>query len=202
MVAMRDGVTLATDLFVPDEAPAPTLLVRMAYNKNLFEKLGLGLLPSTLTFVESGYAVVWQDCRGAFGSSGDYVPHVDDARDGADTVAWICEQPWCDGNVGSFGLSYLGFVQWATASEHPEGLKAIAPSVTSTDMYLAPWYSAGGARSWATCLGWTHNMVVMMGMHAMHSGGDPEAVMQAAMVQVDPEPAFNTLRLVDQPALA
>ena len=41
---------------------------------------------------------------------------VNEASDGADTVAWLTAQPWCDGNIGTFGASYLGFVQWATAS--------------------------------------------------------------------------------------
>ena len=43
MVAMRDGVELATDLWVPDATPAPTLLVRLPYSKDLPGLLGYGL---------------------------------------------------------------------------------------------------------------------------------------------------------------
>jgi predicted acyl esterase len=44
------------------------------------------------------------------------------------------------------GASYLGFVQWASASAS-DRLKAIAPAVTTTDYYTTPWYSEGGALS-------------------------------------------------------
>ena len=205
MVPMRDGVTLATDLFLPDgvaETPVPALLVRSAYDKNMFEKLGMLLLPSTLAFAEAGYAVVWQNCRGTFGSNGAYRPHADDAADGADTVEWIIRQPWCDGNVGSFGLSYFGFTQWATASQHPAGLKAIAPTATTTDLFRAPWYSPGGAVSWGLTLGWTTNQTLMLALHALqHGQGDLTALMEVAAMSTDIDPHLARLPITDQPIL-
>jgi putative CocE/NonD family hydrolase len=202
MVSMRDGVTLATDLFLPDGGPAPTLLVRMAYNKNVFERMMLALLPHTMSFVEAGYAVVWQDCRGTYGSNGAFRPHIDDASDGADTVEWIRQQSWCDGNVGSYGISYLGFVQWATASRQPEGLKAIAPTATTTDYYVAPWYSRGGALSWSTALGWVINTTIQFGSYALQQGkGDPEVVMKAAAMSADLDSHLGKLPIIDQPVL-
>ena len=69
MVAMRDGVELATDLWVPDATPAPTLLVRLPYSKDLPALLGYGLMPNLFALVEAGYAVVYQDCRGTFRST-------------------------------------------------------------------------------------------------------------------------------------
>jgi putative CocE/NonD family hydrolase len=89
--------------------------------------------------------VVLQDCRGTYRSDGAFAPMVDEPADGADTVDWLCQQAWCDGTVGSFGASYLGFTQWATASQTPAGLKAIALAVTTTDYYTSPFYSDGGA---------------------------------------------------------
>jgi putative CocE/NonD family hydrolase len=202
MVPMRDGVTLATDLWLPDGGPAPVLLVRMAYNKNVFERMMLSLLPHTLAFIEAGYAVVWQDCRGSYGSNGTYRPSLDDAADGADTLEWIRQQPWCDGNIGSYGLSYLGLVQWATASQNPPGLKAIAPAATSADTYLAPWYGPGGALSWSTAWTWVTSMILGFEQYALQGGkGDPAVLMEAGAMFADPEPHLRKLPISDQPAL-
>ena len=54
MVAMRDGVELATDLWVPEATPAPTLLVRLPYSKDLPGLLGYGLVPNLFALVEAG----------------------------------------------------------------------------------------------------------------------------------------------------
>ena len=127
MVAMRDGVELATDLWVPETTPAPTLLVRLPYSKDLPGLLGYGLVPNLFALVEAGYAVVYQDCRGTFRSAGEFTPMLNEPDDGADTIAWLLEQPWCDGNIGTYGPSYLGFVQWAsvTASRPGAGDRAL-----------------------------------------------------------------------------
>jgi hypothetical protein len=86
MVAMRDGVELATDLWVPDTTPAPTLLVRLPYSKDLPALLGYGLVPNLFALVEAGYAVAYQDCRGTFRSAGEFTPMLNEPDDGADTV--------------------------------------------------------------------------------------------------------------------
>ena len=62
---------------------------------------------------ERGYAVLFQDTRGRFGSDGDFVPVEHEKEDGAATVRWVRSQPWCDGRIGVFGPSYLGFTTWA-----------------------------------------------------------------------------------------
>src|SRR4051794_18120579 len=161
MVPMRDGVALATDLWIPDDRPAPTLLVRLPYGKDVLPGVfAYALLPNLFALLEAGYAVVWQDCRGTFRSGGEFTPMTDEPYDGADTIAWLREQQWCDGSVGTYGPSYLGFVQWASASQNPEGLKAIAPTVTTTDYYATPWYSEGGALSWHTAWLWTTLMAL------------------------------------------
>ncbi len=153
MVPMRDGQTLATDVWVPDGGPAPTLLVRTPYGKDVPNLFANALNPQAL--LEAGYAVVFQDCRGTYRSDGAFTPMLDEPHDGADTVAWLSEQTWCDGNVGMFSASYLGFTQWATAGPAPDGLKPFAPTVTTTDFYSAPWYSDGGALSLHMSLWWS-----------------------------------------------
>ena len=89
MVAMRDGVELATDAWIPSVTPAPTLLVRLPYGKDLPQLLAYGLVPNVFALVEAGYAVVYQDCRGTWRSGGEFVPMLNEPNDGADTVAWL-----------------------------------------------------------------------------------------------------------------
>jgi putative CocE/NonD family hydrolase len=158
MVPMRDGVRLATDVWVPEETPSPALLVRIPYGKS--GSYGFVMDPHFLGLLEGGYALIIQDCRGRFGSEGSFYPAVDDGDDGADTIAWLRDQPWCDGRVGMWGASYVGFGQFQTASRAPEGLMAIAPRVTSSDIYSAGYYSDGGALSWHMFFVWSTMMTL------------------------------------------
>ena len=84
MVSMRDGTKLATDVWVPDGPPAPALIVRHPYGKNLIAGgvFGFPILPNIFALLDAGYAVVWQDCRGAFGSAGRFTPMVDEPTQG------------------------------------------------------------------------------------------------------------------------
>jgi uncharacterized protein len=201
MVPMRDGVTLATDLWIPDgEDPKPALLVRLPYGKNLFPSMPF--MANTLFLLESGYCVVWQDCRGTSRSNGVFVPHRDDPSDGADTVEWIGRQSWCDGNVGMYGLSYLGMTQWATASEGAECLKAIVPAATTTDLYATPWYSPGGALSWHTVWTWSVQQSMMIARKNLAEGaGDLDTLIQLSGLLADAEEQLAKLPITDHPLL-
>ena len=110
----------------------------------------------------------------AFSPEGGFTPLVNEPQDGADTIAWLRRQSWCDGTVGSFGGSYNGFTQWASASQAPEGLKAIVPTATTTDYYVAPWYSDGGALSYHTVWWWAHVMAVAQAQRTVAAGGGDE----------------------------
>ena len=84
--------------------------------------------------------VVLQDVRGRYGSEGAFAPYSQEGHDGYDTIEWAAKQPWSNGAVGSFGLSYPGAVQWLAAVEQPPSLKAMVPAMT----YATPetfWYS-------------------------------------------------------------
>jgi uncharacterized protein len=143
MVPMRDGVRLATDVYRPAEGGSfPVLLARLPYNKEV-DLAPHGVDP--LRSAQAGYAVVLQDCRGRFASEGSFTPMMNEAKDGAETVAWIARQPWSTGQVGTVGGSYLGFTQWLLARERPEALRAMAPLITASDYYRGPWRHTGGA---------------------------------------------------------
>jgi putative CocE/NonD family hydrolase len=139
MVAMRDGVRLATDIYRPAqggrpiEAPAPALLERTPYGKHqpsrsevepgMSEPMGREQVASH--FVRHGYALVYQDCRGRYGSEGVFTKYLSEGPDGFDTMEWISAQGWCDGRIGTMGLSYAAHTQLAAACLAPPGLAAM-----------------------------------------------------------------------------
>ena len=63
--------------------------------------------------------------RGRYRSEGTFYKYVNEARDGYDTVEWAAEQPWCDGQIGTTGVSYLCHVQTFMAALNPPHLKAM-----------------------------------------------------------------------------
>ena len=126
-VKMRDGVTLRADVYRPDDSDKhPAIVVRTPYSK-LFG--GDSDYLSAVRAAFTGYAFVIQDLRGRFTSEGDWLPGMPEGQDGYDTIETVAAEPWCDGNVGMFGGSYLGRNQWQAAIENPPHLKAIAPSI-------------------------------------------------------------------------
>jgi uncharacterized protein len=126
-VPMRDGVMLRGDLLLPArEGHFPTLVYRTPYGRKSAEK-------EYTTFqraVDRGYAVLIQDVRGRYDSGGEFRPYENEGRDGFDTIEWAACQSWSNGDVGTFGLSYPGAVQWLAAVENPPHLKAMVPAMT------------------------------------------------------------------------
>lgn len=132
MVAMRDGVRLATDVYRPAgvDGPLPVILERTPYDKTGVSRSEVGVgrpVPATRPevaafFARHGYAVVMQDCRGRYRSEGSFTKYVSEAEDGFDTLDWLARQPWCNGRVGTMGLSYGAHAQLALACLAPPGL--------------------------------------------------------------------------------
>ncbi|HEV7340513.1 MAG TPA: CocE/NonD family hydrolase [Sphingopyxis sp.] len=134
MVPMRDGVHLATDVYLPVEGAAlPVLLERIPYDKDGTNHADFSAADQTplskpelaQIFARHGYAFVLQDCRGRYGSEGVFRKYLAEAEDGEDTMAWIMDQPWCNGRIGTLGLSYGAHVQAALATLDPPGLAAM-----------------------------------------------------------------------------
>lgn len=122
---MRDGTTLYADVFRPaDPGRYPALLMRTPYDK------GRAAGAFVIGAVKRGYVVALQDVRGQFRSEGDFNPYLQEVHDGHDTIEWLAAQPYVNGKVGTFGLSYPGAVQWMTAPTRPPHLVAMAPAMT------------------------------------------------------------------------
>jgi putative CocE/NonD family hydrolase len=150
---MRDGVTLAADVYTPSDGPAPVLLMRTPYGKSTFaENAWAGVDP--VAAARSGFIVVIQDTRGRFASDGEWAPLTHDALDGYDTVEWAARLPGANGHVGMFGGSYSGNTQWQAALAGPPSLTAIAPLMTWADP-LDGLYARGGAAELGLALPWT-----------------------------------------------
>jgi pimeloyl-ACP methyl ester carboxylesterase len=150
-VPMRDGVKLVTDIYRPQGLEkAPIILVRTPYKKEMAEL-------QARFYARRGYIYAVQDCRGRFGSGGVWEPFVNEAKDGYDTIEWLAKQPFSDGKVGMIGGSYLGWVQWWAASEHPPHLVTMIPNVAPPDPFYNVPYEYGaffleGAIWWADIL--------------------------------------------------
>ncbi len=133
MVPARDGVGLATDVYRPaGDGPFPVLLERTPYDKSApsrSERTADVAPPRpraevALYFVRHGYAVAYQDCRGRYKSEGRFTKYLSEAEDGYDTLAWLTRQSWCNGRIGTFGLSYAAHTQAALGCLDPPGLAA------------------------------------------------------------------------------
>ncbi|WP_077328580.1 CocE/NonD family hydrolase [Virgibacillus siamensis] len=150
---LRDGTVLYADIYRPgDEGTYPVLLTRLPYGKDLPFYSHRYL--DTNRLVQNGYVVIIQDVRGRFESEGNFIPFINEAKDGYDTVEWAASLPYSSGKVGMFGLSYYGFTQLAAAAENPPHLKAIFPSQSLNDprrgnMYHSGAYGLGTSETWA-----------------------------------------------------
>lgn len=181
-VPMRDGTRLYADVYRPaDGERHPTLLQRTPYDKSA------GLMPAALIMraATAGYAVAVQDVRGRFTSEGPFDAFVNERQDGYDTLDWLAAQPWCDGNVGMFGGSYVGLTQWQAAlSAHP-ALKAITPVVTASN-YHDGWTYQGGAYELGFNLSWTlTNLAPNTVLRAKESDPAAAAVFESLLDRID-----------------
>ena len=160
---MSDGVELAATLYLPpdDAGRQPCLLEALPYRKD----------DLTASYAESyrrlrdvhGYAVCRLDLRGTGSSAGDATdeyPEVEQ-RDLAEVIAWLADQPWCDGQVGMWGTSYSGFNSLQMACEQPPALKAICAIYATDDRWTDDVHWRGGALRLVDLVDYCHYMTPM-----------------------------------------
>src|ERR1700676_652219 len=153
---MSDGVHLVSDHYYPPEAGAhPTLLMRQPYGRDIASTV---VYAHPAWFARHGYNVVVQDVRGRGDSEGEFYPFRHEARDGAETIAWLRTRDESNGRLGMYGFSYQGATQLLAAAEQPEGLVCISPGMTACDLYRG-WFYRQGALRLASVLGWGLQML-------------------------------------------
>jgi putative CocE/NonD family hydrolase len=136
-VKVSNKVWLATDVYLPAQyrigidLPLPTVLERTPYGKHLpsrseiHETTAWSRAEVAEYFVHRGYALVYQDCRGCYNSDGVFTKYLSEGQDGYETFGWISKQPWCNGKIGTMGLSYAAHVQMAVACLNPPALSCM-----------------------------------------------------------------------------
>jgi uncharacterized protein len=148
-IPMRDGVRLAADVIRPHAAGLkfPALVTASVYTRQLqrgVTALGQNEAGVAEFWVPRGYAQVVVDVRGSNDSEGLYdLFGSQERRDLYDTIEWVAAQPWCDGNVGMSGISYMGRTQLFAAEQQPPHLKAIFPYDASCDFYRDACFHGG-----------------------------------------------------------
>lgn len=149
---MRDGVQIAIDLLLPKDRQAgqkfPTILHQTRYWRALdlrwpFQGFidegapSLWVIASTNQLVQQGYAIVSVDARGTGASTGSRQIEAseDEIQDGWEIMDWIVDQSWSDGNIGTIGVSYNGWIALMTAALGHPALKCVVPISAPFDGY-------------------------------------------------------------------
>jgi putative CocE/NonD family hydrolase len=146
MIPMRDGTKLATEVYFPAmdgqivAGRFPVILERTPYDKYRPD-----LVVNGHYFAKRGYVCAVQDVRGRFASEGDWYAFAKEGPDGYDTIQWIGEQPWSDGQVGTMGASYAGSDQSAAATLNPSHLKSMVVAVGASNYFNASMRQNGAA---------------------------------------------------------
>ena len=157
-IPMDDGVELLADLITPigeADPRLPTIVIRGPYGRRG------PVAGEARALAREGFPVLFQSCRGTWGSGGVFTPQVDEQRDGIATHRWVRRQPWFTGAVATFGPSYMGYTQWAVAGrlereEPDQAPDALCLLVTMPDFGAITWDN--GAFSLRNALGWTQMM--------------------------------------------
>ena len=149
-LTMRDGVKIAIDILRPakdgkvEEKPLPLIWTHTRYRRSYIRN---GKLRSELDsplyqrLLKYGYVLAAADVRGSGASFGSWhgIWAQEETQDAYEIIEWLASQPWCDGNVGMAGGSYLGITQLMAAGTKPPHLKAIFPAVALFDIYAVAY---------------------------------------------------------------
>lgn len=128
-IAMPDGVILLADHYCPRRlAERPTILLRSIYT----DRTKAGWECEVLA--EQGFQVLVVSGRGVCGSGGEFTPFLAERDDGVAVLEWLRRQDWFNGELGTYGASYLGYTQWAVAEYAGAVLKAMSTQFIGSDL--------------------------------------------------------------------
>ncbi len=175
-IPARDGVVLRANLWLPrpaadhDEGGAgnpetfPAILEMIPYGKDSWRRNADTARGEW--FAARGFALCRLDVRGTGGSGGIAQDEYTEAEtlDGCDAVEWLAARPWCNGNVGMWGISYGGFTAIQVARLRPPHLRAILPMYATDDRYRDDVHVRGGC---VTASEKSQYAVSQLGMNAL-----------------------------------
>lgn len=131
-------------MYRPDAAGKfPALVLRTPYDASRDD----ANLEFNRKAAKEGYLVFLVDVRGRYTSEGEFEAYRNEKQDGYDVIEWIGQSEYCNGKVGTYGISYRGYSQWLAMAQNPPHLAAASPAntpITSHDFFY--W---GGAFSTA-----------------------------------------------------
>ena len=132
-IAMPDGARLGARLWMPDDKESyPAILEYLPYRKD--DSTVIRDSNTIAHFAKHGYACIRVDMRGAGSSDGFKDDEYTDQEidDGVAVIDWIASQSWCNGKVGTMGISWGGITGLQLAQRSPKALKTII-ALGSTD---------------------------------------------------------------------
>jgi putative CocE/NonD family hydrolase len=148
-IVARDGTELSANIWRPvapetGTARFPAILEMIPYGKDNWRRNADTTRGEW--FAARGFALCRLDVRGTGSSGGVALDEytADETRDGYDAVEWLAAQPWCNGDVGMWGISYGGFTSIQVAMLRPPHLRAIVPVMATDDRYLDDVHYRGG----------------------------------------------------------
>lgn len=192
---MRDGTVLRSDIYRPTHVGRyPVILMRVPYNREIAQA---PVYQHPSWYASHGYIVIVQDCRGRFGSDGEFDPLRSEAEDGYDSVQWAAEVEESDGNVGMYGFSYAGATQLLAAAERPPALRCCVPAFTASDCFDG-WMYEGGAFKLSFIMAW---VLQMLAPHDAHRRGGTESFRRLRAATADIPTHFRTAPLAQFPLL-
>jgi putative CocE/NonD family hydrolase len=160
-VTVRDGTRLAVDVYLPKNLPSdfrlPTIFVQSRYWRAMEPRPPLNWFIDDVEdllsmiggmkkfFIKRGYALVYTDVRGTGASFGTlrYPWDPISLQDATDLLDWIISQPWSNGKVAGYGISYLGTTaELLLATRHP-AVKAVIAMFNHPDPYVDVAFPGG-----------------------------------------------------------
>ena len=154
-IPISDGINIDCDIFRPDvKGKFPAILGVQCYDKHAQTA---PMMPSCIKwtnaayeagdpnfYVRRGYVQVVINTRGSGRSGGEYLNYGSrEVQDTYEIIDWMTNQPWCDGNVGMFGVSYYAVAQQQIAALNPPHLKCIFAPFGYTNFYRDKYYHGG-----------------------------------------------------------